>query len=425
MRRPLARSLRLTRGPAPRRGHAPRSGCELGGSGHGTPLRMRAVAAVAALGLVTIISPVSPRLTSTRASKHAASRPEASLPDAYPTASTTLRSLATYPAGLRSALGGQVLADGGRDVFLLFEDDVHSTGACIHDQVAEVEPETGKLRLGPVVACYAWLFRSGTGQVYLGEADRQGTELLEVKSVTKLVKSDVTGLSPSGFMYGAPVSGTDLMWLPLEGRIALFDLTTGKVLRSLRLPSYVSGRPWGLALAGPGGPLYVTFSRTQAPAWWFCAMLAKVDLKSGAFIVRRSLDDLSGLPVATAGGVFVGMGSGGTGTRTQVYSADGLRPLSGSFIGTEPYWLTATGDVVWWSAGPPAGGSVYCGWITKQGSFAYLALQFKRFQLVWGNPLGIEPGTGDLLLSGSAVGRAKAVYGLIAIATPPGCREHM
>lgn len=342
----------------------------------------------------------------------------------YPTASTTLRLIATYPHGL-TARGEQVLADGGTDVVMLLEEDA-PTGGCIHDQLADLDLKTGKLRLGPVVTCFAWLFRSGTGQVYMTRPYHRGTELLRLDTRLIPVRVAVVGFAPAGFSVGAPVLGTDEMWLALAGRVALFELTTGKILRSLRLPTYVSGRPQGVALAGSGGPLYLTFSRRQPPACWTCAVLAEVEPSTGRVLLRRSLDSLGGKPVATNEGVFVGVYSGGTGAYASVYSAHGLRLLSGrGFGGTQPLWLTATGEVVWWSGEPPQGTNIFCGWITRQGSLGYIALQFKRWPYVWGNPVGIELSTGDLLLAGTAATNKIGESGLFAISTPRQCKVHM
>lgn len=358
--------------------------------------------------------------TSGSASAHASGRGRS-----YPAAPATLRLVASYPNGLTGEGDEQVLADEGRDVVMLLEYDAPS-GGCLHDRLGEIDLATGKLRLGLLVTCYASLFRSGTGQVYMARPNHRGTDLLQVESEATLAEVATVGFGPASFRLGAPVPGTENIWLTLAGRIALFDLATSKVLRSLKLPSYVSGRPDGLALAEQSGPLYMTYFDPHR-CRYFCAVLAEVNPVTGRVLVRRPLDHFTAWPVATARGVFVGLYNGGTGVVTNVYSASGLRLLSGKygFGGTVNLYLTATGRVAWWSASPPGASAIYCGWITKQGSLGYMALHFKRWGFVWGNPVGIEPSTGDMLLAGTAATAKAGVYGLFAISVPGQCKAHM
>jgi hypothetical protein len=155
--------------------------------------------------ILALMFTASPKSASAGGSDHASP---------YPTAPATLRAVATYPDGLKAALGEQVLADGGRDVVMLLEDDVPS-GGCIHDQIAEVDLSTGKLKLGPLVTCYARLFGTSTGPVYMARQYHHGTELLRLNSRLIPVRVAVVGFATTSFFAGAPVPGTDEMWLAL------------------------------------------------------------------------------------------------------------------------------------------------------------------------------------------------------------------
>jgi len=343
----------------------------------------------------------------------------------FPTVSTTLRLVAKYPNGLTPGPRAQVLANSGKDVVMLLEDDGHSTGGCIHDQIAEVGLRTGKLQLGPIVTCYAWLFRSGTGQVYLTGPDHHGTELLRLNSRLIPVRVAVVGFAPTGFRAGAPVPGTDEMWLALVGRVVLFNLSTARVLTTLSLPGHLSDGYENLSVAGPTGPLYVTFCYARGQYHICKEALAEVDTTTGKVLSERHLDSAYAWPVAMSGGVFVGMANQGRGNNMQVYSVAGLRLLSGryGFGGVDSLEMTAAGRVVWWSE-DPLGGGLKCAWLSTRGSLGYLGLTFGHW-MVWGNPVGIEPGTGDLILAGTAATYKVGESGLFAISTPRQCKAHM
>jgi hypothetical protein len=355
-----------------------------------TPVRKFALVATLVLILTVAAAP------------YAASAHTSGHESRYPNAPATFRLLVGYPVGRTAALGEQLLVDGSRNVVMLLEDDAQSTGACVHDQIAQVDLKTGKLQLGPLVTCDAWLFRSGTGQVYLTRPDHHGTELLRLDARLSLVGVAVVGFAPTSFRSGAPVPGTDEIWLALAGRLGLFNLLTARLLTTRPLPRHLSDGHENLSIAGPTGPLYVTSCYARGPYHICKEALAEVDTTTGKVLSQRLLDSAYAWPVAMTGGVFVGMANQGRGNNMQVYSVAGLRLLSGryGFGGVDSLEMTATGRVVWWSEDPPGGG-LKCAWISTRGSLGYLRLTFGRW-MVWGNPIGLEQGNGALLLAGTA-----------------------
>jgi hypothetical protein len=308
---------------------------------------------------------------------------------------------------------------------MLLEDHAQSTGACVHDQIAQVDLKTGKLQLGPLATCDAWLFRSGTGQVYLARPDHHGTELLRLDARLSPVRVAVVGFAPSSFRAGAPVPGTDDMWLALVGRFGLFNLSTARLLTTRPLSGHLSDGYEDLSIAGPTGPLYATFCFARGQYHICKEALAEVDTTTGKVLSERHLDSAYAWPVAMTGGVYVGTANQGRGNDMQVYSVAGLRPLSGryGFGGVDSLEMTAAGRVVWWSE-DPLGGGLKCSWISTRGSLGYLGLTFGHW-MVWGNPIGIEPGSDALLLAGTAATASVEEYGLFAISTPRQCKEHM